>query len=973
VSSRRATDKRLDALRAVAGCEQRSSDAAHPVMLCGAVRNLAVLEGAVDLFAIRREDGRQSGPRLALGRLGPGEMVLALDSPDGGPQPDGGTLALLAVGISGTRIVENLPVERLAPAHQAAIADRLAALFAGALADTDVAADRRSLSEQGEFELVDGAIYAAQGRRPLWLLPEPGTRLLPGGVDFTPQDGPESVPVPLTSRLWARAVGHGAAHALPSEALDDPGRALTALPLHVAGIVRERLLREARRGRGRLERQRSGTSEALTRSLHDLAAVIDPAHEAAAASGRDSLFTAFALVGRELGLTIMSPAGREGGQAHMTDLEALATASGVRTRDVLLRGDWWQQDAGPLLAWLDAATPVALLREREGYVAVVPGGEGHARLRVDATLATRLSQHACMLYRPLPDTVSGPFTLLRTIADLVLTDLRRYVYIGFAAGLFAAATPLFTGILLENVIPRASLTQFAQVLAGLLAVGLGAVLFELVRAATLLRVTGRADLHLQAAVVDRLLRLPVRFFRDFTSGDLAERAMGIHTIRSMLTNGAISALLGALFSVSSLVLMCYYSVPLAALAVALVLLQTTIGLLLTLWQLREERAEIEFEGRVEGFTAQLLTAIGKLRVAAADVRGYARWSSLFAEQRRRFVATQRIVNIRRVIFAFFPTLTLVAIYVGAVKLMGRDGTTLGLGAFIAFTAAYGQFQAALSALVGALMDSIAIVPRWERLKPILETAPERRGGQRIIALRGDIELSGVTYRYGAGTEPAVADLSLRIRAGEFVALVGGSGAGKSTVLRLMLGFERPERGTVLFDGIPMDELDPGALRRQIGVVLQHGQLTSGTVLSNIVGTSTLTPADAARAAAQVGLDADLETMPMGLHTLVTEGVNTLSGGQRQRLLLARALAHEPAALYLDEATSALDNRTQEIVTRTLKQLDCTRIVVAHRLSTIAEADRIVVLDAGRVVQQGSYAALMAEAGPFRNLAERQLI
>jgi ABC-type bacteriocin/lantibiotic exporter with double-glycine peptidase domain len=273
----------------------------------------------------------------------------------------------------------------------------------------------------------------------------------------------------------------------------------------------------------------------------------------------------------------------------------------------------------------------------------------------------------------------------------------------------------------------------------------------------------------------------------------------------------------------------------------------------------------------------------------------------------------------------------------------------------------------------ALLGTLAVIPLYEQAKPILTSLPEvdtAKADPGVLA--GDIELEHLVFRYQADGPPVLRDVTIRIRAGEFVAFVGPSGSGKSTLLRLLLGFEVPEAGAVYYDGQELAGLDIQSVRRQIGVVLQNGRLMSGDIFTNITGSSPATLDDAWEAARMAGFDEDIKSMPMGMHTVVSEGGGTLSGGQRQRLMIARAIVQRPRILFFDEATSALDNRTQSIVSTSLDRLQATRIVVAHRLSTIVHADRIYVVEAGRVVQSGTYEQLISQDGLFAELAARQL-
>jgi ATP-binding cassette subfamily C protein len=310
----------------------------------------------------------------------------------------------------------------------------------------------------------------------------------------------------------------------------------------------------------------------------------------------------------------------------------------------------------------------------------------------------------------------------------------------------------------------------------------------------------------------------------------------------------------------------------------------------------------------------------------------------------------------------------------ALPLVHGANPSIRTGDFLAFLAAYGACQGALLATCVALLNTLSVIPLYEQAKPILVTRPEVDVVKTDPGtLTGDIEVQGVTFRYSSDGPPVLRCLSLHVRPGEFVAFVGPSGSGKSTILRLLLGFESAESGAIYYDGQELAGLDVSAVRRQIGVVLQNGRLLSGDIFSNIVGSAPLALDDAWAAARMAGFADDIQAMPMGMHTVVSEGGGTLSGGQRQRLMIARALVHRPRLLFFDEATSALDNRTQGIVSASLEQLQATRIVVAHRLSTIVSADRICVVERGQIVQNGRYEELIDQPGLFATLARRQIV
>ncbi len=745
--------------------------------------------------------------------------------------------------------------------------------------------------------------------------------------------------------------------------------------------------------RRRLERAVSADSAALDRSIRDLAAMLGrSAFDLSDIDfGGDGLHAAFRVALRALGVDLGDAPRAPPARPGIDPVENLALTYRVRTRKVLLRERWWRHDNGPLIGFLEqGGEAVALIPDRDGRYVMIAGATGRP-VPVDRSVADLLSADGIMVYRPLPSSIASLRDVLSFVLPSLKADFRRIALMGLCGGIIAAMTPVLTGYLIETVLPRADYPGHFQIVLALVVAGIGAAAFEAVKVIALLRVEGRADLILQSSLFDRLLRLPTHFLKRFTTGDLTDRVLGVQTVRQTLSGTTVQSLLGAVFSVFSLALLFYYNWRLAILAFGLIVLSALVVGFLGHRQLIHERARIAQQGKAEGFILQVLSAIGKLRVAGAEKRAYARWAGLYAAQKRCFVRARALANIQTVFQSIFPVLATAVIFAvtavvleEAAKQQQLDIMTAAIGEeqddlmstgdFVAFNAAFGQLMLSITTLVTALTRALVAVPMFERLRPVVEEPLEETDTARApVRLRGGVEINHVSYRYAPDSKLVLDDVSLSIDANEFIAIVGPSGSGKSTLVRLLLGFAEPEAGEVLFDGVPLHSLELSSLRRQMQVVLQHGRLSGGSIFTNIAGNATLTEEDAWRAARMVGLAPDVEAMPMGMHTVVTEGVNTLSGGQRQRLLLARALAQHPAILVLDEPTSALDNTTQDLVMNSLRLLTGTRIVIAHRLSTVRHVDRIVVMDRGRVVQQGRFDALLAEGGLFAEIAKRQII
>jgi ABC-type bacteriocin/lantibiotic exporter with double-glycine peptidase domain len=401
----------------------------------------------------------------------------------------------------------------------------------------------------------------------------------------------------------------------------------------------------------------------------------------------------------------------------------------------------------------------------------------------------------------------------------------------------------------------------------------------------------------------------------------------------------------------------------------LVFLATVMTVTFGFQLVRYQRQVTHKQGEISGLIAQLVGGMAKLRVAGAESRAFFLWASEFSEQKKIAFKARATSNYQTVFVAVYPIIAAMFIYA-----LMYNRTNLSTGTFLAFNTAFILFLSAGLLFSAAIISALSVVPLYERLKPILQALPEVDEQKTYPGeLSGSIEVNHVSFRYDKDGPLILDDITFKVKSGEFVALVGPSGSGKSTLLRHLLGFETPDSGAIYFDGQALTEVDLRAVRRQIGVVLQHSQVMTGTILDNILGASNLSVEEAWEAARKAGIADDIKLMPMGMQTYISEGGSTFSGGQRQRLLIARALVTRPRIIFFDEATSALDDRSQAMVTDSLKRLDATRIVIAHRLSTVIDADRILVLRRGEVVESGTYQELMNQGGVFAELAQRQLL
>lgn len=684
------------------------------------------------------------------------------------------------------------------------------------------------------------------------------------------------------------------------------------------------------------------------------------------------LVAAFQAVAREMGITLSGQAIPPKNSVEKDPVVALARASSVRARRVVLEGKWWKRDGASLVAFLGSNDrPVALLRRPSGYEMFDPVEK--TRARVSASVASKLSGVAYSIYRPLPEKPIHLRDLLAFGLESCKRDLWLILGMGLATTILSLIVPVAMGIMFDNAIPGAQRDQVVILTAFLVMSAVCSSLFSLTRSFAVQRVKGKLDATLQAAAWDRLLRLPATFFRAYSSGDLAGRSLAFKEIGDMVTGPVLSLLLSQIFSVLSFGVLFFYSWQLALISSVMLLIGVAVSLVLLKFILKSFRVMMEFRGRATSIVMELVNGVTKFRVSGTEDRAFAVWARAAGSRRRSLVRARNYGVVLASFRQIWPVISVAMIYYCGVTAMSAGNAALSTGSFLAFMSVFAQVMAAALSVGTSVQLLLTAVPLYERARPILEALPEVDRGKAFPGeLRGGIEVNHVTFRYTPDGPTILNELSFRIEPGESVAIVGPSGCGKSTLFRLLLGFEKPDAGAVYYDGQDLAGLDVQSVREQIGTVLQSAKIGTGTIQSLILGSSPLTVEDAWDAARMTGFDKDIANMPMGMRTSISEGGGTLSGGQRQRLIIASAIVNRPRILFFDEATSALDNETQAIVTRSLESLRATRLVIAHRLSTVVNADRILVLEKGTVVQSGTYQALLSQPGPFRELAVRQL-
>lgn len=658
-------------------------------------------------------------------------------------------------------------------------------------------------------------------------------------------------------------------------------------------------------------------------------------------------------------------------------LKRLVRRGGMQLRHVRLTGTWHKKDSGIFFVSRNGELAVAL-PDAPGkyriYNSDCPEGE-----LIDECI-DEIEEDAYICYAGFPSRkLSIKDLLIFMFRQCWINDYKVILIASIIAGFIPIFTPIITKTIFSDIIPIQDRQGLATITQIMMIAGFTTAAVSLVRSIAVLRISTHLDIAAEAALWHRLINLPTSFFRKFTTGEIVQRMNGISAVKSVITGEFVGSIFNTVFSFWSIILMCYYSMRLTLVALAVWIVYFIITAFIYRRVYGFQKNLLKAENKMAGQIAQIFNGLAKFRSQGAESQAFYLWSKCFGETWKWNLKLRWQSNYSTIINAVQPLILTLLLYYTAVYGLGEDAqggsqATMTYAEFIGFQAAFSTFNATLVSMIPLVVQFFNIRPHIENLRPILETEPEAISDKMEAGkLSGNIEVRHLSFSYKDDGPEVLRDINLSITAGESVAIVGRSGCGKSTLLRLLLGFEKPKRGGIYYDNMDLNELNPSSVRSQMGVVLQNGQLLSGDIFTNIVGTTSLTMDDAWRAAARVGLAEDIAAMPMQMYTIISEGSNNISGGQRQRILLAHSIVNDPKILLLDEATSALDNVTQSIVTNSLDSMYCTRIIVAHRLSTIKNVDRILVIDAGKIVEEGNYDELVAKDGLFAQLVQRQVV
>lgn len=649
-------------------------------------------------------------------------------------------------------------------------------------------------------------------------------------------------------------------------------------------------------------------------------------------------------------------------------LEYILRPVGIMRREVHLSESWYRDGIGALLGRTQNGEPVAMIpRGYAGYE--FTDYESGEQIWVNEKTTGMLMDEAICFYKPFPMRRLG----IRDLHTYMIGTLSRADYImivlaSLAVSLLGLLMPYANELIFNHAIYQSDTAVLIPIICLMIGAALSSTLITITKSLIMSRIETKMNLSIQSATMMRVLSLPASFFKNYSSGELASRVAYMENLGTILIGIALDAGLTSLFALVYIAQIVHYTPSLAGPAFGIIFITVLFTILSSLFQMYMTKRKLKLSAKLDGTVFNLITGIQKIKLSGAERRAFAKWAKEYEGVARLEYAPPLILKLTPVISTAITVLGTVVLYYAAVR--GQ----VSAADYMTFSVSYGMLSGAFMTMASMVTSISNIKPILEMVQPMLEEVPEISNDKKVLTrVNGALELNNVSFRYDEDMPYVLDNFSLKIRPGQYVAIVGKTGCGKTTLMRLLLGFEKPSRGAVYYDGKDLTTLDMKSLRRRIGVVLQDGRLFAGDIFSNItISAPWLTMEDAWEAARMAGIDEDIRNMPMEMHTYISEGSGGISGGQRQRLMIARAIAPKPKILMFDEATSALDNITQKIVSDSLDALACTRVVIAHRLSTIKHCDRIVVLDQGKIIEDGTYEELMAHQSFFAELVSRQL-
>lgn len=935
--------------------------------------------GSVNLFLVESKNGiEQAAPQHLISRA-EGALLPGIE-PDN--QDNETSLSIIAKGSPGT-VLKQIPASALSEIRPTELAEEIDSWLIEITDGLSRYVSRQprptALAEAGRTQTYEPCVLSVR-RGVVWVSqPPPGASLFMDMIDSTdraPTENSIEAAIPLTHASWLSLVEKATFTEISTEELVQQDRFIPSLStFYRIAFTLERLNRQlavaddANLERARTTSRRTAEKAARQRlfNIYDL-----PIDRDADADDR-ALVDALRIVGKHQGIEFHIPS-RSGSTEIPVSRVDVQDASGVRARRVKLEhtSKWWYGDSNAMLAFRrDDNQPVALLPSLFGrYREVDPVSK--RSIRIDEARASSLKDEAWLFYQPLPSGNVESEDLLRIALHGSSVDLVRLVLAGLPGGLIKLLPALALGFVAAHIVAGGSVGALYSVAVTLAGFGLLGALLHVYQSAAMMRLEGRSASRLEAAFWDRLMRLPPSVLHRQPSGDLAMSGMTFQSLRDGIQGVVADSFLSTIFLLPVFGVIFFYDTTLGLITLGFSLVALVVVLVSVMRQIAPQGRMIAAIRRVSGRLFQIIGGISKLRVENAEGSAFDIWARDYREQKRAELEVGLLDGHSK---AFGTALPFLAAGVILYAVLAQENRVIPVSDFLVVYTVFLTFQYAISRLGESLGTVAGMLPAFQQMKPILNANPENESeGDSVEYLSGDVLFDHVSFRYAPDEPLILDDVTIRARPGEFIAIAGESGAGKSTLFRLALGLERPTAGAIYYDGRDLRHLNLKQLRRKIGAVPQSVGLHPQDLWDNLVSHHENANNEEVWHAARVAeIEDEIKNMPMGMMTMVGTSGSVLSGGESQRITIARSVMGSPKIMLFDEATNWLDNENQAEVMRNLTTLTSTRVVIAHRLSTLEQADRIYVLQAGRVVQSGSFSDLMDIDGVFKDLVRRQIV
>ncbi len=937
-------------------------------------------QGSVNLFLLELKDGiEQAAPQFLMSRES--GWLLPGVSPYRDDDANGTTLHLIAKGSPVTSL-KRLPASVLKQADPAEVGRQIDT-WLSAMTDTLARFTKplprpTKLAKPGRIETGANCILSVR-QSVVWVTkPAQSSFLLMDIVDqadVVRASGENEVLIPLTRTSWITLFDETTLTGVTTDTLAARGELMSALAsFHAVALNLEQLNRRlAVVDVVNLERARTTSRRtAETKARQRLFNIYDLPVDRELAIENTEMADALQIIGQREKINFNFPVRSTPSAAPVT-LNDVLNASGVRARRVQFKneGKWWWGNSGSILAFrAEDDRPVALVPSLFGrYREIDPRSKRNVRLTAERAKA--LKNEAWMFYRPLPAGDVQTSSILKFAFHGAGADIARLVVTGLVHGLTRFAPALALGFVANEIVAGAGAQSLYALVVALVGFGLLSALFHILQSTTMMRLQTRSTSRIEAAFWDHLMRLPSSILQRYPAGDLAMSGMSFQKMCDSLQGTVADSFLSIIFLLPIFGVIFLYDATLGTITLAFSLLSLLITVVLGLCQISPYSRMINASRRVTGRLFEIIRGITKLRVENAEASAFAIWARNYREQKRAEIELGALEEHSQ---AFSAALPFLAAGTLLFAVMTGTGQSVAVGDFLVIYALFLIFQSAVARLGESFGTIAATLPALEQIRPLLNTTPEiESAGEPIEFLGGDVLFDRISFRYDTDGPLILDDVTIHARAGEFIAIAGESGAGKSTIFRLALGMDRPSAGAVYYDGRDLRHLNLKQVRQNIGSVPQSVRLHPQDLWDNVVGHHESVESGEISAALSIsGIEDEIKHMPMGMMTMVGTSSAVLSGGESQRIMIARSVIRNPRIILFDEATNWLDNESQAQVLENLSKLNTTRIVIAHRLTTLKKADRIYVLQAGKVVQCGSYMELMETDGLFKDLVKRQI-